>query len=159
MNGISLSQAEQKDVPAILELQARAFELHSKIFDVSLWTGETPEELLSDLREMTVIVARSAEGEILGSVRARDIEGVWVIRKLSVSPDHQKKGLGAALMRAIEGAAPSTCHKISVCTMLRLGDNVRFFLDCGYTPDYLMAEHYNRLHLICFNKMIGPKEK
>lgn len=152
MEGFALSPAEQKDVPAILDLQARAFQLHSKIFDVALWTGETPEEFLSDLQTMTIIVARSAKGEILGSVRARVLEGVWIIRKLSVSPDHQKKGIGAALMRAIEEAAPSTCHKISVCTMLRLGDNVRFFLDCGYTPDYLMPEHYNRLHLICFYK-------
>ncbi|MDA8058796.1 MAG: GNAT family N-acetyltransferase [Nitrospiraceae bacterium] len=149
---ITLSPALPEDVPSVLAIQAKAFAHHSGEFDVALWTGETSGELLSDLQEMTVIVARSKTGEVLGSVRARDLEGVWVVRKLSVSPDHQRKGIGAALMRAIEEAAPKTCHKISVCTMLRLGENVRFFLDGGYMPDYLMAGHYNRLHLICFAK-------
>jgi GNAT superfamily N-acetyltransferase len=148
----SLSVATDRDVPAVLALQAKAFLAHGKIFDVSLWTNETPEELLADLAQMTVILARSSDGEILGSVRARELEGVWIIRKLSVSPDHQKKGIGRALIGAIEESVPKTCHKISVCTMLRLGDNVRFFLDCGYEPDYLMAGHYNRLDLICFRK-------
>lgn len=147
-----LSTATSKDVSDILALQARAFLAHAKIFDVALWTQETPEELLSDLQQMTVIIVRSRDGELLGSVRARDLEGVWLIRKISVSPVHQKKGIGRALMRAIEESAPKTCHKISVCTMLRLGDNVRFFLDCGYKPDYLMPGHYNRLDLICFHK-------
>ena len=149
---VSLSPATAQDIPAILALQAKAFLAHGKIFDVSLWTNETPDELLADLGQMTIILARSADGEILGSVRARELEGVWIIRKLSVSPDHQKRGIGRGLIRAIEDSAPRTCHKISVCTMLRLGDNVRFFLDSGYEPDYLMAGHYNRLDLICFRK-------
>jgi GNAT superfamily N-acetyltransferase len=148
----SLAIATDRDVPAILNLQAKAFLAHGKIFDVSLWTNETPGELLADLDQMTVMLARSADGEVLGSVRARELEGVWIIRKLSVSPDHQKRGIGRALVGVIEASAPKTCHKISVCTMLRLGDNVRFFLDCGYRPDYLMAGHYNRLDLICFRK-------
>lgn len=157
--GVHLAPAEPKDIPAILSMQAKAFGAHASLFDVALWTKESPEELLTDLTDMTVLVAKSEEGEILGCVRARSVEGIWLIRKLSVSPSHQKNGIGLQLMQAIEERTPPSCHKISVCTMLRLGENVRFFLDCGYIPDYLMSGHYNRLHLICFYKIPETKNK
>ena len=99
-----------------------------------------------------ILVAKGPDGEILGGIRGRDVEGEWVIRKLFVVPEARKKGLGKALMEKVEGEAPSSCHKLSVCTMLILGENVRLFLGLGYFPDFLMPDHYNHLHLICFRK-------
>lgn len=143
---------DEKDIPELLKNQAAAFLTHAGLFDTSVWTGETREECLSELSYTTILVAKGGNGKIWGAVRARDLEGVWVIRKLYVVPEARRKGVGVALMKAIEEKVPASCHKISVCTMLVLGENIRFFLDRGYIPDYLMPEHYNRLHLICFRK-------
>ena len=56
--------------------------------------------------------------------------------KLFVDPEVRKRGLGRALMEAIEKLVPSSCHKLSVCTMLILGENVRLFLGLGYFPTF-----------------------
>nr|EES53850.1 MAG: probable acetyltransferase [Leptospirillum ferrodiazotrophum] len=147
-----ISALEESDLPAFLEGQARAFTSHDKLFEVSVWTQESVEECRSEMPHTRILVAKGPDGEILGGIRGRDVEGVWVIRKLFVVPEARKNGLGTALMERIEGEAPSSCHKLSVCTMLILGENVRLFLGLGYFPDFLMPDHYNHLHLICFRK-------
>ncbi len=143
---------DEPDIPELLSRQSRAFESHANLFDISVWTRETAEECRAELSYTRILVAKDREGRIIGGVRGREMEGVWLIRKLFVDPEVRKRGLGRALMEAIEKLVPSSCHKISVCTMLVLGENVRFFLDRGYIPDFLMPDHYNRLHLICFRK-------
>lgn len=152
MEKIEILPLRETDIPAFLALQASSFRTHASLFDISVWTRETPEECRSELPHMRILVARGKNGAILGGVRGREVEGVWLIRKLFVDEGARKRGVGGALMEAIERLAPASCHKISVCTMLVLGENIRFFLDRGYIPDFLMPDHYNRLHLICFRK-------
>ncbi len=149
---IRVSPVLDEEITLLLDLQKKSFQSHSSLFDTSVWSRETPEELRAELHETTVLVARDPSGRIAGSVRGRDVEGVWLVRKLFVDPADQKMGVGMALMRSIEGLRPPSCHKISVCTMLVLGENIRFFLALGYQPEYLMPDHYNRLHLLCFRK-------
>ena len=148
----TIASLEESDLPVFLEGQARAFTSHDTLFEVSVWTKETVAECQSELPHTRILVAKGRGGEVCGGIRGRDVEGVWVIRKLFVVPEARKKGLGKALMEKIESLAPPSCHKISVCTMLILGENVRLFLDLGYVPDFLMPDHYNHLHLICFRK-------
>ncbi|MDA8028622.1 MAG: GNAT family N-acetyltransferase [Nitrospiraceae bacterium] len=152
MEPFAIVPLDETDIPELLSRQSRAFESHAKLFDISVWTGETEQECRAELPFTRILVAKSEEGRILGGVRGREMEGVWLIRKLFVDQESRKRGVGRALMEAVERLVPSSCHKISVCTMLVLGENVRFFLDRGYIPDFLMPDHYNRLHLICFRK-------
>ena len=152
METVEILSLRETDIPAFLALQASAFRTHAALFDTSVWTRETPEECRSEFPTTRILVARGGDGKILGGIRGREVEGVWLIRKLFVDQESRKKGVGHALMGAIERLAPSSCHKISVCTMLVLGENIRFFLGLGYIPDFLMPDHYNRLHLICFRK-------
>ena len=152
MEKVDILPLDESDVPEFLLLQASAFQNHASLFDISVWTRETPEECRSEFPTTRILVARGGDGKIFGGVRGREVEGVWLIRKLFVNQGARKKGVGRALMEAIEALAPQSCHKISVCTMLVLGENIRFFLDRGYIPDFLMPDHYNRLHLICFRK-------
>ena len=152
MSEWTISALEESDLPAFLRGQARSFASHDNLFEVSVWTEENIEECRSEMSHTRFLVAKGPHGEIWGGIRGRDVEGVWVIRKLFVVPEARKKGLGKALMERIEAEAPGSCHKISVCTMLILGENVRLFLGLGYLPDFLMPDHYNHLHLICFRK-------
>ena len=152
MEKFSIRPLDAHEIPEFLSRQARSFQSHVGLFDISVWTRETSEECRSEMPTTTILVAIGTDGTILGGIRGRELEGVWLIRKLFVIPEARKMGVGAALMEAIERMVPSSCHKISVCTMLVLGENIRFFLKQGYIPDYLMPEHYNKLHLICFRK-------
>ncbi|MGC8529352.1 MAG: GNAT family N-acetyltransferase [Leptospirillia bacterium] len=152
MSEWEISSLGESDLPVFLNGQSRAFATHDKLFDVSVWTRESVEECRSEMAHTCLLVAKGPGGEVWGGIRGREVEGVWVIRKLFVVPEARKKGLGKALMKRIEAEAPGSCHKISVCTMLILGENVRLFLGLGYLPDFLMPDHYNHLHLICFRK-------
>lgn len=152
MEEFAIRPVDETDISEFLSCQSRAFESHASLFDISVWTRETPEECRAELPYTRILVAKGEGGKLLGGVRGREMEGVWLIRKLFVDQEVRKRGVGQALMEAIERLAPASCHKISVCTMLVLGGNVRFFLDRGYIPDFLMPDHYNRLHLICFRK-------
>ena len=156
MEPFSIGPVHPEEARSLLDVQRESFAGYRDLFKTQVWTNETVNEFLAELPSVTVFVARDATGQIVGAVRGRNVEGVWGVRKLCVSPRVQSKGVGRSLMRAIEEAVPPGCHKISVCTMLVLGQNVRFFLSMGYEPESLMPDHYNRLHLICFRKMVPP---
>jgi len=156
VNPFSIGPVRPEEARSLLDVQSESFSGYRDLFKTHVWTNETVDEFWAELPSVTVLVARDSSGQIVGAVRGRNVEGVWVVRKLCVSPSCQAKGVGRSLMRAVEEAVPPGCHKISVCTMLVLGQNVRFFLSLGYEPESLMPDHYNRLHLICFRKMRNP---
>jgi ribosomal protein S18 acetylase RimI-like enzyme len=72
---------------------------------------------------------------------------------LSVSPTFQRRGIGKALIQAVETRV-TEAHKLYVCTMLRTTRNVTMFLNLGYRPESLLPDHYNRMDMICFAKYL-----
>jgi N-acetylglutamate synthase-like GNAT family acetyltransferase len=84
-------------------------------------------------------------------VRFWTVAGVCVIRLLSVSPTHQRHGVGQTLIREIERAA-TDAHKFYACTMLRTARNIQFFMKLGYKAETVLPDHYDHLDLICFAK-------
>ncbi|MDH5626299.1 MAG: GNAT family N-acetyltransferase, partial [Nitrospira sp.] len=90
-------------------------------------------------------------GAIAGSVRFWTVAGVCVIRLLSVSPTHQRHGVGKALIHEIERAT-TDAHKFYACTMLRTARNIQFFMNLGYKAETILPDHYDHLDLICFAK-------
>jgi predicted N-acetyltransferase YhbS len=150
---ISIRPATEADFPTMLEIQRQAFGEYAGLYKTSGWTRETVESLKRDAAEKTVLVAEW-DGEVAGSVRYWTVGGVCVIRLLSVSPTHQGKGIGKALMQEVERRV-TDAHKLYVCTMLRTSRNVQLFLDLGYKPETVMPDHYNRMDMICLAKYPG----
>jgi predicted N-acetyltransferase YhbS len=147
---VHIRPATELDFPALLQVQREAFGEYTGIYTLSGWTTETLESLKEDAKEKHIVLAE-AEGEIVGSVRCWTVAGVCVIRLLSVSPAHQSRGVGKALIREIERAT-TDAHKFYACTMLRTARNIQFFLDLGYKAESLLPNHYDHLDLICFAK-------
>jgi predicted N-acetyltransferase YhbS len=147
---IYVRPATEIDFPALLNVQQAAFGEYAGIYKVSGWTTETIESLKEDAREKHVLVAE-AEGEIVGSVRFWTVAGVCVIRLLSVSPAHQRQGVGKALICQIERVT-TDAHKFYACTMLRTPRNIQFFMNLGYKAETILPDHYDHLDLICFAK-------
>ena len=147
---VHIRPATESDFPALLKVQQIAFGEYAGVYKVSGWTTETIESLREDAREKHIFVAE-AEGEIVGSVRFWTVAGVCVIRLLSVNPACQHRGVGKALIRAIEEASINA-HKFYACTMLRTARNIQFFMDLGYKAETILPDHYDHLDLICFAK-------
>ena len=146
--------AVEADFAVVLQVQREAFGEYATVYEVSAWTTETIDSLKQDAKDKRIFVAEQ-DGLIVGSVRFWTVAGVCVIRLLSVSPAHQRRGVGQALMREIEQATASA-HKFYACTMLRTARNVRFFLNLGYKAETLLPNHYHHLDLICFAKYREP---
>ncbi len=147
---IHVRPATEVDFPALLHVQQVAFGEYAGVYNVSGWTTETLESLQEDAREKHIFVAEEG-GTIVGSVRFWTVAGVCVIRLLSVSPTHQRRGVGKALILQIEQAATDT-HKFYACTMLRTPRNIQFFMSMGYKAETILPNHYDHLDLICFAK-------
>jgi predicted N-acetyltransferase YhbS len=144
--------ASEQDFSFILEIQRQAFSEYEGTYKTSGWTTETMEDLQRDAREKKILVAEW-DRKVVGSVRYWTVGGVCVIRLLSVSPTFQGRGIGKALIQAVE-ARVTDAHKLYVCTMLRTTRNVTMFLNLGYRPESLLPDHYNRMDMICFAKYL-----
>ncbi len=151
---IRIRPATETDFEAILTVQQAAFGEYATMYEVSAWTTETLDSLRQDAKDKRIFVAE-AEGLVVGSVRFWTVAGVCVIRLLSVRPEHQKHGVGKALMREIERAT-TDAHKFYACTMLRTARNIQFFLHLGYKAETVLPNHYHHLDLICFAKYREP---
>ena len=147
---VQIRLATDADFPSLLQVQQAAFGEYAGIYKVSGWTTETLESLQEDAREKHIFMAEVG-GSIAGSVRFWTVAGVCVIRLLSVSPTHQRHGVGKALIHEIERAT-TDAHKFYACTMLRTARNIQFFLNLGYKAETILPDHYDHLDLICFAK-------
>jgi predicted N-acetyltransferase YhbS len=147
---VHIRPATESDFPALLHVQQIAFGEYAGVYKVSGWTRETLESLKEDAREKHIFVAEEG-GTIVGSVRFWTVAGVCVIRLLSVSPAHQRQGVGKSLIREIESMT-TDAHKFYACTMLRTAKNIQFFMQLGYRAETILPDHYDRLDLICFAK-------
>ncbi|MDF0643464.1 MAG: GNAT family N-acetyltransferase [Nitrospira sp.] len=151
---IRIRPATEVDFAAVLQVQQAAFGEYATIYEVSAWTTETIDSLKADARDKRILVAE-ADGAIVGSVRCWTVAGVCVIRLLSVTPDHQRQGIGKLLMQDIERVTTDT-HKFYACTMLRTARNIQFFVSLGYRAETMLPNHYHHLDLICFAKYREP---
>ena len=147
---VHIRPATETDFPALLHVQQTAFGEYAGLYQVSGWTAETLESLKEDAKEKHIIVAEE-NGTIVGSVRFWTVAGVCVIRLLSVSPTHQRQGVGKTLINELERAT-TDAHKFYACTMLRTPRNIQFFMSLGYKAETILPDHYDHLDLICFAK-------
>lgn len=151
---IRIRPGTEHDFQAVLQVQQAAFGEYANVYEVSAWTKETVESLKQDAQDKHLLVAE-IDGAIAGSVRFWTVAGVCVIRLLSVSPAHQGRGVGKALMQEIERVT-TDAHKFYACTMLRTARNIHFFLSLGYKSETVLPNHYHHLDLICFAKYRQP---
>lgn len=124
-------QAVFTDLPAILALQYLAYQSEAILlqnFSIPPLL-QTLEELQAEFEAGTIL--KAVEGsEIIGSVRGRR-EGASVsIGKLIVHPDHQGKGIGTALLAAIERAYPGLRYELF--TSSKSEKNLRLYERQGY---------------------------
>ena len=151
---LTIRRASENDFPVILKIQREAFGAYEGTYDTAAWTKETLENIARDSTDKVILVAEW-DGAVAGSVRFWNTGGVCVIRLLSVSPAHQGRGIGKALIREIEQYAADV-HKLYVCTMLRASRNIAMFLNLGYRPESLLPDQYHHADLICFSKYLKP---
>jgi ribosomal protein S18 acetylase RimI-like enzyme len=130
---IEITQAQIEDAEAILTLQKLAYQSEAILYnDQSLPPlRQTLDELRAEWETNTIL--KAVEGEhIVGSVRAYQDGDTCHIGRLMVHPDFQGRGIGKALMRAIEDHF-AVVRRFELFTGAKSEGNIRLYQSLGYT--------------------------
>ena len=129
---MQITRAALADAAAILELQNLAYLSEAKLYqDFSIPPlTQTLDELVGSFSRNTILKA-VLRGEIIGSVNGRMNRGRCLIGRLMVHPELQGRGVGTALMAAIEEAFPHA-ESCRLFTGERSESNIRLYQRLGY---------------------------
>ena len=93
---------------------------------------ETLDELRADLVSGVLALGAWDGTRLAGSVRGR-VEGDRMeIARFSVAPDLQGRGIGGALLAAVEAAAPAEVRTFWLITGFDSAGNLRLYRKAGY---------------------------
>ena len=127
-----IEQAQTSDAPVILALQKLAY-----LSEAEIWQDytippltQTLEEIEREFQSRTVLKV-ILDGKIIGSVRAHLQEGTCYIGRLIVHPDFQNQGIGAKLLREIEGRF-AQARRYELFTGEKSERNLYFYQKWGY---------------------------
>jgi ribosomal protein S18 acetylase RimI-like enzyme len=104
VSDVAIVGADPADAEAIFALQRLAYQSEARRYDD--WSipplVETLEAVRAHIEQHTVLKAVDG-ATIVGSVRGVVTDGVCEVQRLIVHPDRQRRGIGSALLTAIEG--------------------------------------------------------
>ncbi|MCL6613886.1 MAG: GNAT family N-acetyltransferase [Firmicutes bacterium] len=149
---ILIDRADRTDAEELLALQKLAYQSEAAIYgDYAIPPlTQTLEEIEEEFDSKIFL-----NGRIVGSVRAFAEGGTCFIGRLIVHPAHQNKGLGARLMREIEGAFPE-CTRYELFTGAKSEKNLYLYQKLGYKP-YKTEKVTEKLHFVYLEKLRGEK--
>jgi GNAT superfamily N-acetyltransferase len=132
MTGVVIVDAVSADADTILALQQLAYQADARrYYD---WSIPPLVETLADVREHIVrhAVLKAVDGErIVGSVRGVVADRVCEVGRLIVDPERQRRGIGSALLDAIERRLPDV-DAYELFTGNRSAGNLRLYDRHGY---------------------------
>ena len=134
---VLIRAATEADIPAIAEITHQAFLLYAAQIGIPSAISALKEkeaDVAAALREKYVLVAESADGEILGSVRYEDLGGgIGYLSRFGVSPAAQHSGVGKCLIDAVaEGCRALGLSAIALHTGAKVSHLVQFYYRSGY---------------------------
>ena len=144
-----ICKADKEDLNEILQLQYLAYQSEAALFgtkdipplkqtleeveaeyDAGVILKMIPDEGANCDGEADGASASTEGARIIGSVRGREESGTVYIGKFMVHPDFRGRGLGTALLTAIEKLFPG--KRLELFTSTRSVDNIRLYEKNGY---------------------------
>ncbi len=146
--------AEKVDLPAILSLQLRAYKSEAEICQNPNIPPllQTLSDLENEYSRGVFLKGVDAEGQIIGSVRGFVDNNIGYIGKLIVEPELQGRGLGSALLHAIEEMLD--VNQFELFTSASSERNLGLYQRRGYkiTKESILSDSVPKLRLIYLTK-------
>jgi PPOX class probable F420-dependent enzyme len=130
---VRVERASSADAGAVLGSMQRAFAQYRGVLQPpSSALDETLQDVQAAMARGGAFVARE-RGSVVGSARYQLREGYTYAERVAVDPGARGRGVGAALMRAIEAAARAAGHtEVRIGVRASLPENLRFYEELGY---------------------------
>ncbi|MGO9230035.1 MAG: GNAT family N-acetyltransferase [Bryobacteraceae bacterium] len=129
----TITLAAPEDLEEILALQHLAFHGEGQLYnDFSIPPlTQTLEGIRADFPNKVFLKANMA-GTLVGSVRGFQKGETCFVERLIVHPDHRQRGVGTALMCALEGRFASA-RRFELFTGYKSQNNIRLYRKLGYS--------------------------
>ena len=127
-----IEKANLEDLDEILRLQYLAYQSEAALFgnkDIPPLKQKI-DEVTEEYEQGLILKMIDENDVIIGSVRAKEVDGTVYIGKLMVHPNHRCKGHGRRLLMEIERSFPGKRYELFTST--RSKDNIRLYKDNGY---------------------------
>ncbi|MFL6053722.1 MAG: GNAT family N-acetyltransferase [Actinoallomurus sp.] len=150
MEEARIERADVADAGEILTVQRAAYvseaQLHGDPFLAPL--VESLDQIRTMIAESLVLKA-SVGSRIVGAVRGRFNERTCLVGRLVVAPDLQGRGIGEALMRALEADAARLADACVLFTGHLSETDLRLYRRLGYAETHRerVAEHLTLVHM------------
>ena len=152
---VDIQQASVEDADEILALQKLAYRSEARLYGD--WSIAPLTQTLDQLRRQfsdPIILKACADGRIGGSARGVLRDGVCQVGRVIVHPDVQRRGIGSALLRAIEKAFPQA-ETFELFTGHLSEGNIRLYRRLGYEVGRTQQVS-DSLTLVFLNKAGNP---
>ena len=129
---ITISSPTVADAGEILTVQRAAYVSEAQLYDNPTFTAltETVADVHTAVEAGGVLIARHGT-RIVGAVRGELADGTCEVGRLVVAPDMQRRGIGRALLAAIESKF-SHADRFELFTGDRSAANIRLYERAGY---------------------------
>lgn len=150
VGGVRIERAGVADAGQILTAQRAAYvteaQRHGDPFLPPL--VESLDQLRKAIGESTVLKA-TAGPRLVGAVRGRFNDRTCLVGRLVVVPDLQGRGIGSALLRAIEAEAAGRADACVLFTGHLSDGNIRLYRRLGYAETHRerVADHLTIVHM------------
>jgi ribosomal protein S18 acetylase RimI-like enzyme len=154
----TVRRATSRDAEGILECLHTAFQpfrgdYADSAFEDTVLTRDTVHQRLAS---MVVFVATAGDGEIVGTVACKVMDGgEGHLRGMAVHPSWQGGGVAQQLLEAVECALrEKKCSRIRLDTTVPLKRAVRFYERNGFRPTGIVADFFG-MPLFEYVKPVG----
>ncbi len=127
-----ICKATYDDLQEILQLQYLAYQTEAALFGNKEIPPlkQTLDEVVEEFNSGIILKMIDENNRIIGSVRAKELDGTVYIGKLMVHPDYSRKGFASRLMTEIENHFPNKRYELFTST--KSIDNIRLYTRLGY---------------------------
>jgi GNAT superfamily N-acetyltransferase len=145
-----ISTAAEQDAGEIMSVQRAAYGSEALLYDTTRLSAlsEPMEEIRASVAAGEVLVARLGR-RIVGAVRGVRADDECRVGRLVVAPDMQGRGIGTALLRALEERHGTGVRRFALHTGDRSEANIRLYRKAGYTETHreVVTETLSLVHL------------